>query len=76
MQLSHGPPSRLQANRLRRTVEAKRKTALELLLTLGGPALMVVVGTGPEGLTRLTLEIAKLPPDEQFVVSTNRWIWL
>jgi hypothetical protein len=54
----------------------KRMTAPERLLTLARSVLMVVFGTGPDGLTRLIVEIASVPLAEQFVFCANRWIWL
>ena len=61
---------------LRRTVEAKRKEPVELPPTLANPVWRIVFGIEPDGLARLTVEIASSPPSEQFELRANRRIWL
>lgn len=61
---------------LRRRLEVKRITAVELRLALAGADVMIVFGTGPVGLEPPLFEIVRLPPREQFVIRANRWIWL
>jgi hypothetical protein len=38
--------------------------------------LIIVFGTRPDGLAMLMVEIASLPPREQFAFGANREIWL
>jgi hypothetical protein len=59
-------------------VEVERKTAVELLLARAGLVLMIVFGTGRPGDGPGTpiVAIANAGPDEQFVFSAKRSIWL
>ena len=73
---SHGPPSRLHWKPRRATAGTKRKTAVELLLTVARPVLTLVVGTGLDDLGRVRAEIDSRSPAEQFVFCAKGWIWL
>jgi hypothetical protein len=57
-------------------VDPKRVTAVDCLLKLATPVLIIVFGTGPDAVERLGVEIVSLVPDEQFDVDLNRRIWL
>jgi hypothetical protein len=56
------------------SVEAKRNTAVALLVGPAGPVLMIVCGTAPDGRPAPIVVIASLAPGEQLAFGENRWI--
>ena len=74
LQGSHGASSRLHSNVLAAIVETKRITAVDRLLRLATPVLMIVFGTGPDAVEGLLVAIVSLAPDQQFPCGVNRRI--